>query len=468
MSNYKQFLIYYYCIIKDKTLIPLKHLLKSLFTIIKTIESNDINLYNKVISSVFTRNIEKLDVSQYKLDIINEIRLNIHLISNINDNSIRDIIKSIIISIDKYNRILLNKRDSFMGTDVINNEFLNSEFLQLGNIDGPTFAKKFTGLTYYPKISASPTVVIYGNINPISISNSIKRQNSSIISKRYYMKLFRTDSYNEELLKELNIYEILFNLTKYNITPHILNRICTGKILNILEFFDYVQGKDSIGKIMATKGRTFGSFTNNEAYMIMTEQGNKVVRDYIRDKLLELDSVIFQILYTLYVFSKIRFYHYDLHSGNSFIYELDKPIDLYYKVMGKYYHLKTKYFIKIYDFDNSIITQKCELIIDSETKITFNKMVDIRDTSSDAKILNKKDIDLMLISWSDLNKNEKLTLFKREYRQVLTNIVKKEDEMKLMENIWKSCTFFKEFEIAPIDEKQNLVYTIDDYRINYY
>ena len=46
--------------------------------------------------------------------------------------------------------------------------------------------------------------------------------------------------------------------------------------------------------------------------------------------------------------------------------------------------------------------------------------------------------------------------------------LKKEDETKLIENIWKSCTFFKEFEIAPIDEKQHLVYTIDDYQINYY
>ncbi len=470
MNNYKQFLNNYYCIIKEKNLLPLNNLLKSLCLMIQTINSKDIDIYNNIISGNLNYVLEKLNNSQYKLHIIKEIQKDIYITSVIDDGTIRGIIGTILIIIDNYSKILLNKRETYKSKEVINNDFLNGEFVQLGNIDGGEFAKKFINLTYFPKISASNSVIIYGNINPSMISNSVKRQNSNIIDKRYYMKIFRTDKFTEALVKELNIYEVIFNLAKYNITPHILNRICTGKIVNVLDLFDFVKGREHIGKMMSTPGTTFGSFANNEAYMIMTEQGSKVVRDYNKNKDFQIDEVIFQLLYSLYVFSKIGFYHYDLHNGNSFIYELDKPTDLYYKVMGKYYHIKTKYFIKIYDFDYSKIIQDTELIINDKTKITFNKMFDSFDTSPDSQILNKKDIDLMLMSWNDLktgSKDVKLDLFKKEYRQVLAKLTTKDDINKLMENIWKTCTFFREFEIPAVNENENLVYTIDNYKIRY-
>ncbi len=471
MSSYKQFLTIYYCIIKDNSLLPIKSALNILFKMIQSINDSDIELYNQTISNKFDNILDTLNSSEQKENIIKEIKNQIKLTSEMNDSIYRDIINTIMNTINKYIIVIMNQRNSYSSKNVINAEFLNNEFTKLGTIDGPTFAKQFTNLKYFNKSSASPTIIISGRMNPSKISNSIKSKNSNIIDNAYYMKLFRTDKYNTELIKELNIYECLFNLTKYNITPNILNRIYTGKIMNILEFFENVKGKEDIYKQIKGETALEGSFLNNEGYVIMTEPGTDTLEqllsgfNYKNTPSAEINTILnniyIQIFYTLYVMSQIRFGHNDLHYGNIFIQTLDSPIQLNYKVMGKYYSITTKHLVKIYDFDHSSIYSNVQV----KNKMNSFNLVKT-DNMAVYNYLNRFDLSII-----------RLTIAQKHvigYSKILDDIntiinacVDARDNFGIMKNVWLKLDYLKQFEVFSIDEKQNLVYTIDDYEITY-
>lgn len=64
-------------------------------------------------------------------------------------------------------------------------------------------------------------------------------------------------------------------------------------------------------------------------------------------------NVIFQLLYTFEVFNRIGFRHNDAHTSNIFVEEHSQPQTFDYNVDGVNFTLKTKYFVKIFDFDKS-------------------------------------------------------------------------------------------------------------------
>lgn len=69
-------------------------------------------------------------------------------------------------------------------------------------------------------------------------------------------------------------------------------------------------------------------------------------------------SILFQIIYTLIVFRRMNFIHMDLHSKNIMVQKLDTEATYYYVIVKKgqpetIYQLKTKYLVKIFDFDRS-------------------------------------------------------------------------------------------------------------------
>ena len=67
----------------------------------------------------------------------------------------------------------------------------------------------------------------------------------------------------------------------------------------------------------------------------------------------EIMNVMFQLLYTFEVFNRIGFRHNDAHTNNIFVEEHSKPQTFDYNVDGVNFTLKTKYFVKIFDFDKS-------------------------------------------------------------------------------------------------------------------
>jgi hypothetical protein len=97
-------------------------------------------------------------------------------------------------------------------------------------------------------------------------------------------------------------------------------------------------------------------------------EGSKPLSKYI-DEYLSSDkddnfkeffsSVMLQMTYALEVFRQIRFVQNDLHWDNIMIEELEEPIEFYYIVMAdcdnikKVIYHKTKYLVRIFDFDLS-------------------------------------------------------------------------------------------------------------------
>ena len=63
-------------------------------------------------------------------------------------------------------------------------------------------------------------------------------------------------------------------------------------------------------------------------------------------------AIIFQVLYSLVCFAHVGLQHNDMHLGNIWIEDLGRPVVLYYARRGdKYVELKTRWFVKIYDWD---------------------------------------------------------------------------------------------------------------------
>lgn len=67
----------------------------------------------------------------------------------------------------------------------------------------------------------------------------------------------------------------------------------------------------------------------------------------------EIYQIFFQLMYNLKLMEKIKLIHNDLHTRNILIERLSLEKTIYYKVGNKNYKLRTKYIVKIFDFDFS-------------------------------------------------------------------------------------------------------------------
>ena len=83
---------------------------------------------------------------------------------------------------------------------------------------------------------------------------------------------------------------------------------------------------------------------------------------------------MFQLLYTFYVFDKLKISHGDIHTDNIFVTEVP-PTDLCYIVEGVQYRFTTTKLVKIYDFDHAMIEKDTNIRLDTTSNITINKIV---------------------------------------------------------------------------------------------
>ena len=66
------------------------------------------------------------------------------------------------------------------------------------------------------------------------------------------------------------------------------------------------------------------------------------------------EQVYFQLIYTLQCFAEIGLTHWDLHSGNAFVEMLPTPVaSVWCLGNGVYKHMRSRWLLKIYDFDRS-------------------------------------------------------------------------------------------------------------------
>jgi hypothetical protein len=187
------------------------------------------------------------------------------------------------------------------------------------------------------------------------------------------------DHDTEGLEFEKYAYNELFKLTEYNITPNILCKAATSDLVGLRDFIAAIPA-DRRAKFM-TQIKEYNEVNsiepNNsiweETSVIITQPGGAKL--YEKIKLLtpvERKQVMFQLIYTLYVFEQIEFSHGDLHLGNIFIVDIPES-EMIYIVNGVQYRFKTTKLIKIYDFDHGTICKTTSIKINTSNSFTIEE-----------------------------------------------------------------------------------------------
>jgi hypothetical protein len=103
--------------------------------------------------------------------------------------------------------------------------------------------------------------------------------------------------------------------------------------------------------------------------VIITQPGDITLHDMLELPTTtpeQVKSVIFQLLYLLYVFNKFNISHGDCHFNNIFVMRKPEKITLTYKINGKHYQLVTDRLLKIYDFDHTLIAKDTVIPINNK------------------------------------------------------------------------------------------------------
>ena len=258
--------------------------------------------------------------------------------------------------------------------NVEQSEFYN-EFLQ--DIDLKDFSsilEHFENFDLLSKNTSSNSIVFSAFLKPIATREmNIIRYTRNFFDRKVFFKVYPKGLFNvDQLYTEKNIYEQLYKLVKYNVTPNIISKVATSELSNFYTNFvtklnktfsdSMKQQIKDINDIAKLKENSFMWETTN---IIMTQPGGATFKSVFLDLSSEdKKKVLFQMLYTLYVFEKIEFSHGDLHHNNIFIVDIPET-ELSYLVEGTFFRFKTTRLVKIYDFDQSIIC--------NDTNIKYNR-----------------------------------------------------------------------------------------------
>ena len=312
-----------------------------------------------------------------------------------------------------------------------------SEFIEDLHISSyEQIIKYFNNFKYIETDSTSPTVVFSANLN-LDASKEVNSVRSLTIlnTPKLFFKIYSTEipRIKDGLYIEQQIYEELFKLVKFNVTPNILCKVAIAENLTgfyegfVKEVFPYIfknqnydmkhKVKLKMHKINVEMGTRFEKTQmynyirtyylkdgliidkTNKQYIdylirlrqlgddwykwditnvIVTQQGDMSMFDRLKNKQAStehLQSILFQLIYTFYVFEKIEFVHGDLHINNIFINKLKKPVDLYYQINGTMYKLTTDWIVKIYDFDHSQIFKDSTISVNQHDDIIIKKIL---------------------------------------------------------------------------------------------
>jgi hypothetical protein len=234
-------------------------------------------------------------------------------------------------------------------------------------------------ISFLPVNSASPTVVIRGSLitNPqISI----------------FLKIFKDDAFDKKyitLRNEYIIYSELYNLRDMVVSPNLLARVGTFRlvpgaidsedgeykadpkefflddpILQTISNYDkYIYNTDSSHQIIPGGIARVDSLPDLETWTrtlcIMTCSVEHSLDDCIYDMAptyKDIVGILYQIVHLLTWFEHIEMAHDDLHTGNIRVEHHAAPIDIYYQhKAGESVCVRTRFVVKIYDFDRSNI-----------------------------------------------------------------------------------------------------------------
>ncbi len=296
-----------------------------------------------------------------------------------------------------------------------------SEDIQSLGVDSySSILRNFTHFRFFQKKSASGSIVLTATLTPPADSvNSVKARNTLKPDQQFYFKIFplgdvaikgKLIQYDTlGLLAEYKVYNELFKLVKYNITPNILCKVAAEELPYFSdEFLTGVSG-ELRSVIMAdmkrinTKLHVTPGFKWDRTGVIVTMPGGQTFSHFFpRVTPLERKQLMFQLLYTFYVFEKLQISHGDIHTDNIFVVEVD-PIELCYLVEGVQYRFQTTKLVKIYDFDHSMVGKSTKIRVDMNSSITIDRVVNEERTKggffdknyAECSIFNKN-LDLVI------------------------------------------------------------------------
>ena len=264
---------------------------------------------------------------------------------------------------------------------------------KLGIDNYRSIIRNFTNFRPFIKDSASNSIILTATLSPPADSlNSVKARNTLKPDQQFYLKIFPLGDVVKEnddliefdtlgLLAEYKMYNELFKLVKYNITPNILCKVAAEDMSYFSnDFLANVRPeiraviKSEMIKIN-TKLYIPPNFMWDRTGLIVTMPGGRTFSQYFqRVKSIERKQLMFQLLYTFYVFDKLKISHGDIHTDNIFVTEVP-PTDLCYIVEGVQYRFTTTKLVKIYDFDHAMIEKDTNIRLDTTSNITINKIV---------------------------------------------------------------------------------------------
>jgi hypothetical protein len=360
-------------------------IIKELFTLyIQSNFSQDKKLEMGIYESVTSKTMLKF-INDYK-DRLNILELKELLISGLDTKLHNKSRVSFIIYETIYNYIYNLFKDDKNKTYIVLESSKNSErseFIEdLGISNYEQIYSNFENFVVYPKASASYSVIMSADLRTSSSKRSNNSRALTILNKpKLFFKIY--DSKLTSLNIEKKIYEQVFKLVQYNITPNILCKIgISNNLFDFYESFEGISPKLKSELDIAINGVS-GWFKKREAQertgitpptwtktnLIITQKGDISLFHLLLKNTLtitEIKEILFQILYTLYVFEQIEFSHGDLHEQNIMINTLSEPIHLYYKISGQMYKISTRYAVKIYDFDHATIFKSTRIRVNSK------------------------------------------------------------------------------------------------------
>jgi hypothetical protein len=218
------------------------------------------------------------------------------------------------------------------------------------------------------------------------------------------------DHETEGLEFEKYAYNELFKLTKYNVTPNIL---CKAATSNVIGFKDFISAISLDRRVKFMKHiREYNQSVDiepdntiwEETGVIITQPGGAKFYEKIRGLTpIERKQVMFQLIYTLYVFEKIQFSHGDLHTGNIFIVDIPET-EMIYIVEEVQFRFKTTKLVKIYDFDHGTICKTTSIKINTDEEFIITKKLnpirnydaDFNNRLAETNIFNKN-LDIVIL-----------------------------------------------------------------------
>lgn len=257
-----------------------------------------------------------------------------------------------------------NKQNSLVVFKTQSNVFVSEQIVKLHLASFKDLLNIFHNFKFFNKDSASNSVIM---------TAELQHSKAAAMSDytTFYFKFFAIskETPNEGLVAEYQMYEQLFKLSKCNITPNMLCKVFASTLPKFSTDFLPMLAPTTKAKLAKTK--TWG-----KTGVIITHPGGEKLGD-VFDTLskTERKAVLFQLLYTLYVFEQLQISHGDLHTYNLFVNDLPEPVEMCFIINKQKYQFTTRKLVKIFDFDFGAIFAHNKLLCND--KIHINRVVNI-------------------------------------------------------------------------------------------